>query len=106
MGLFMGAEGYNFIDWSRNMEVDPDSLDPELRTARFFAIASPALGLISLCAALIPVCGGVASVLGILVGFYSLKVEHSKSAIVGIALSILGMLISISYALFIYFFKK
>ncbi len=88
------------------MDVDPASLDPQLRTARFFAIASPALGLISLCAAIIPVCGGVASVLGIILGLSSLKTEHSRSAVVGVALSILGLLIAITYALFIYFFKK
>lgn len=88
------------------MEVDPDSLDPELRTAKFFAIASPALGLISLCAAIIPVCGGVTSLLGIVLGLSSLKTEHSKSAIAGVAISILGLLIAITYALFIYFFKK
>lgn len=88
------------------METDPSSLDPQLRNARFFAIASPALGLISLCAAIIPVCGGVASVLGIILGFVSLKTEHSRSAIAGVALSILGMLITITYAWFLYFFKK
>ena len=88
------------------METDPTSLDPELRTARFFAIASPALGLISLCAAIIPVCGGVSSVLGIILGMVSLKTEHSRSAIAGVALSVLGMLITITYALFLYFFKK
>ena len=88
------------------METDPASLDPQLRTARFFAIASPALGLISLCAAIIPICGGVAGLLGIILGLSSLKTEHSKSAIAGVALSLLGMLIAITYALFVYFFKK
>lgn len=87
------------------METDPASLDPELRNARFFAIASPALGLISLCIAIIPVCGGVASVLGIILGMISLKTEHSRSAVAGVALSVLGMLITITYTLFIYFFK-
>jgi hypothetical protein len=88
------------------MEVDPNSLDPQLRTARFFAIASPALGLISLCGAIIPVCGGVASLLGIILGFSSLKTEHSKSAVAGVAISILGMLITITYTMFLLFFKK
>jgi hypothetical protein len=88
------------------METDPASLDPELRTARFFAIASPALGLISLCAAIIPVCGGVTSVLGILLGMISLRTEHSRSAMAGVWISVLGMLITITYALFLYFFKK
>ncbi|HET9906634.1 MAG TPA: hypothetical protein VFQ23_08330 [Anaerolineales bacterium] len=88
------------------METDPNSLDPELRNARFFAIASPALGLLSLCVAIIPACGGVASVLGIILGLASLKTEHSRAAIAGVAISILGMLITITYALFLYFFKQ
>jgi hypothetical protein len=88
------------------METGPASLDPELRTARFFAIASPALGLISLCAAIIPVCGGVTSVLGILLGMISLRTEHSRSAMAGVVISVLGMLITVTYALFLYFFKK
>ncbi|MGZ9225852.1 MAG: hypothetical protein ACXW4M_09880 [Anaerolineales bacterium] len=88
------------------METDPSSLDPELRNAKLFAIASPALGLISLCVAIIPVCGGVASVLGIILGLASLKTEHSRSAVAGVAISILGMLITITYALFLYFFKQ
>jgi hypothetical protein len=88
------------------METDPASLDPELRNARFFAIASPALGLLSLCVAVIPVCGGVASLLGIILGMVSLKTEHSRSAVAGVAISILGMLITITYTLFLYFFKQ
>lgn len=88
------------------METDPNSLDPELRTAKFFAIASPALGLISLCSAIIPVCGGVASLLGIILGFASLKVEHSRSAVAGIAISVLGMMITITYTMFLLFFKR
>jgi hypothetical protein len=88
------------------METDPASLDPELRNARFFAIASPALGLLSLCVAIIPVCGGVASLLGIILGMVSLKTEHSRSAVAGVAISILGMLITITYTLFLYFLKQ
>ena len=41
------------------MEVDPNSLDPELRTAKFLALASAALGVMSLCLAIVPACGGV-----------------------------------------------
>ena len=87
------------------METDPTSLDPELRYARFFAIASPALGLLSLCMAIIPACGGVLSLLGIILGLASLKTEHSRSAMAGVAMSVLGMLITITYALFLYYFK-
>jgi len=88
------------------MEVDPNSLDPELRNARFFAIASPALGLLSLCIAIIPICGGIASVLGIILGAISWKTEQSRSAVVGVAMSSLGLLITITYAVFLTFFKK
>ncbi len=87
------------------METDPNSLDPELRTAKLSAIASAAFGVMSLCLAIIPACGGVTSVLGILLGYSSLRIEHSRTAIVGIALSSLGVLITIVYALFIYFFQ-
>lgn len=88
------------------METDPASLDPELRSARFFAIASPALGLMSLCVAVIPVCGGIVSVLGIILGLISLKTEHSRSAVAGVVISVLGMLITITYSLFLYFFNQ
>lgn len=88
------------------MEPDPASLDPELRSARFFAIASPALGLLSLCTAIIPACGAVISVLGIILGMISLKTEHTRSAVVGVALSILGLLITITYTLILYYFKR
>jgi hypothetical protein len=88
------------------MQVDPDSLDPQLRTARFNAIASAALGLISLCVSIIPVCGGVASILGVILGFSSLKTEQSKTAIAGVIISILGLVITVTYAAFLLFFKK
>jgi hypothetical protein len=88
------------------MEVDPNSLDPELRTARFLAIASPALGLMSLCLAIVPVCGGVASVLGIICGAISLRTENSKSALAGLIISVLGVVITLVYTLFLYFFQK
>jgi hypothetical protein len=88
------------------MESDPNSLDPELRNARFFAIASPALGLFSLCTAIIPACGGIMSVLGIILGYVSLRTEHSRSAVAGVSISILGLLITITYAIFLLFFKN
>jgi len=86
--------------------VDPDSLDPELRTARFLAIASPALGLMSLCLAIIPVCGGVASIVGVVLGLYSLRTERSNSALAGVIISGFGILVTVVYALFLNFFQK
>jgi hypothetical protein len=86
------------------METDPNSLDPELRTAKFTSITSASLGLMSLCLAIIPVCGGAVSLLGILLGYSSLRVEHTTTAVVGVVLSGLGLLIVIVYALFLYIF--
>ncbi len=91
--------------YNPSMETDPNSLDPELRTARLYAIASAALGVMSLCTAIIPACGGVTSVLGVLLGLSSLRTEHSRTAIIGIAISSLGVLITIVYALFVYFYQ-
>ena len=88
------------------MDVDPNSLDPELRTAKFLALASASLGVMSLCLAIVPVCGGAASVLGIVLGFYSLKTEHTQTALAGVIISGLGTLVTIVYALFLAFFQK
>jgi hypothetical protein len=88
------------------MEVDPASLDPEPRIAKFLALASASLGLMSLCLALIPICGGIASVLGVVCGLYSLKTEHSTTAIAGVVISSLGILITLVYAVFLFFFQK
>jgi hypothetical protein len=85
------------------METDPASLDPELRTAKLAAIASAAFGLISLCGGIIPLCGGIASGLGVVLGLMSLKAERSKTAMVGIGISVLGMLISIVYTFILMF---
>ena len=42
------------------MSIEPDysSLDPEEKTNRYLAMASVALGVISLCLGQIPMCGG------------------------------------------------
>ena len=88
------------------MEVDPNSLDPELRTARFLSLASASLGVMSLCLAIVPLCGGVASVLGVVFGLFSLKTENSKTALAGVVISALGILVTIVYSLFLYFFQK
>ena len=88
------------------MEVDPNSLDPELRTAKFLSLASASLGVMSLCLAIVPLCGGVASVLGIVFGLFSLKTENSRTALAGVIISILGIVVTIVYSLFLYFFQK
>lgn len=87
-------------------DVDPNNLDPELRTAKFLNLASASLGVMSLCLAIIPVCGGIASVLGIVFGLYSLKTEHNKTALAGVIISGFGLLVTVVYALFLSFFQK
>lgn len=87
-------------------DIDPNSLDPELRTAKILALASPALGVMSLCLALIPVCGGIASILGIVFGLYSLKTEQNKTALAGVIISGLGLLMTIVYTLFLTYLQK
>ena len=84
------------------METDPASLDPEPRQNRFLALLSISLGLISLCAAIIPICGGSASLLGLILGIASRKSESGKMANAGIAISALGLLIAVTYAAFVY----
>ena len=88
------------------MDVDPNSLDPELRTAKFLSLASASLGVMSLCLAIVPACGGAASILGVVLGLYSLRTEHSQTALAGVIISGLGVLITIVYALFLAFFQK
>jgi hypothetical protein len=88
------------------MEVDPTSLDPELRIAKFLSLASASLGLMSLCLAIIPVCGGVVSLLGIVFGLFSLKSENSKTALAGVIISALGLLVTIVYSMFLFFFQQ
>jgi hypothetical protein len=88
------------------MDVDPTNLDPELRTAKFLALASAALGVLSLCMAIVPVCGGTMSILGIALGLYSLRVENSGMAKAGVIISGLGILITVVYMLFVFFFRQ
>jgi hypothetical protein len=88
------------------MEVDPNSLDPELRTAKFLSLASASLGIMSLCLAIVPVCGGIASVLGIVCGVIAQRNDSGKTAVAGIIISVLGLVITLVYTLFLFFFQK
>lgn len=88
------------------MDIDPSSLDPEIRTAKQLAIASAALGIMSLCLAIIPACGGAASILGVICGTLSLRTEHSRTAYVGLILSIFGVVITIVYGAFLYIARR
>jgi hypothetical protein len=84
------------------METDPASLDPEERQNKFFALMSVALGLLSLCAAIVPYCGGGMSLLGIVLGLIGRKSENYRMAVVGVGISTLGLLIAITYAIFVF----
>lgn len=84
------------------METDPASLDPEERQNKFFALMSVALGLLSLCASIVPYCGGGLAILGIALGLFGRKSENYKMALAGIVLSTLGLMIAITYAIFVY----
>ena len=84
------------------METDPASLDPEERTNRFYALASAALGVLSLCGGLVPIFGTILGILGVVLGVLGRRSENKRSATVGIALSIIGLLTAIIYSVLLY----
>ncbi len=84
------------------MQTDPASLDPEERTNKFYALASAALGVLSLCSGLVPVLGTVLGILGIVLGVLGRKSENKRAATVGIGLSIIGLLTAIIYSMLVY----
>jgi hypothetical protein len=87
------------------MSTEPDynSLDPETQTGKYLALFSVALGLISFCAALIPICGSASSLFGLGLGLLGLRSESRRMALVGISVSVIGLLLSITYSLLLYF---
>lgn len=84
------------------MQTDPASLDPEERLNKFYAIASAALGVLSLCTGLIPILGIGLGVLGIIAGYFGRRSEYKKAAIVGIGLSIIGFLTAVIFSVLVY----
>lgn len=88
------------------MDVDPNSHDSELQSARLYALASVSLGVISLCAAIIPLCGGILGILGIMFGLISMRTEKSSNATAGVAVSGLGLLITVVYFIFLSYFRN
>ena len=88
------------------MEPDYLRLDPVERRNKLMAMLAALFGLISLCAGLIPACGFAASIVGGLCGIFGMKSENRKIAILGIILSVLGLLISIIYTVLLYINKK
>jgi len=88
------------------MNVDPASLDPELRFSRLYAIASAAIGVISLCMGVIPICGVSAGLAGVILGILSLRTENTKTAMAGIAISSVGVFAALIYVIGVVYFGK
>jgi hypothetical protein len=88
------------------MEPDYGKIDPEERTNKFLAALSLVLGVISLCAGLIPVCGAVISLAGIGLGLFGRRSESRTLAAFGIAISVLGLILSLVYAYLVYIQKR
>jgi hypothetical protein len=84
------------------METDPASLDPEERLNKFYAIASAALGVLSLCMGLVPLLGMLLGAAGIILGHFGRRSEYQKVAIVGIGLSIIGLLTAVIFSILVY----
>ena len=84
------------------MQTDPASLDPEERSNKFYALASAALGILSLCGGLVPIFGTSLGILGIVLGIFGRRSENKRSATVGIALSIIGLLTALIYSILLY----
>jgi hypothetical protein len=85
------------INKERTLDPDYDSLDPQERTNKYMAIISAALGFISLFAGLIPICGSLIGLVGIGAGYFGRKSEHRKMATIGIVLSSMGIITSLTY---------
>jgi len=88
------------------MEPDYGSLDPEERNNKFMAAGSLILGVLSLCAGLIPIFGAVISLAGIGLGIFGRRSESRKLATIGISICILGLILSVVYAVMKYLQKS
>jgi len=97
---------HNDFSYNLFVDVDPSTLDPEVKTAKYYALMSIGFGIISLCAAIIPLCGGTTSLFGIGFGLLSLRTEDSLTAKAGIVISGLGLLIAIIYSIILFFSKN
>jgi len=71
------------------------SSHPATFDKKWLAIASLGLGVINLCSWLYPLAGGLLVVAGIVLGFLGLKSSMKTLAIIGIALSLLGGILTI-----------
>ena len=73
----------------------PASTSAPVSDRRGFAIASLVLGILSLCGSGIFWCGGIISVVGIVLGALGMNSKGKGMAIAGIILSALGLIIAI-----------
>ena len=64
---------------------------------RGFAIASLVLGILSLCGSAIFYCGGLISVVGIVLGALGINSKGKGMAVAGIILSALGLILAIIF---------
>jgi hypothetical protein len=62
-----------------------------------FAIASLVLGILSLCGSVSLWCGGIISVIGIVLGALGMNSKSKSMAVAGIILSALGLLLAIIF---------
>jgi hypothetical protein len=77
--------------------------DPEERLHRFYALGSAALGVFSLCAAVIPALGCIMGMVGIFLGILGRKSDKKAMTGLGISLSIIGTLTAFIYSILVYF---
>jgi hypothetical protein len=75
------------------MEIPPPSQPQSDRSG--FAIASLIVGIINLCAWIIPLCGCPTAIIGIVLGILGLQSSKKTLAIVGLILCGLGLLATI-----------
>ena len=75
------------------------SSPPATLDKKWFAIASLVLGVINMCSWLYPLAGGLMAAVGIVLGFLGLKSSRKTLAIIGIALSVLGGILTIINAI-------
>ena len=89
-----------------SFEPDYNRLDPDDRYKHYLALGSVSLGVISLVAGLVPICGEITSLLGFILGLSARKSSYRKLAYTGIAISILGFMIAVTYQLIVFLMER
>ncbi len=84
------------------MQTDPASLDPEERLNKFYALFSAGLGILSLCAGLVPMAGTVLGLAGIIFGILGRRSESKRMATAGLIFSLVGLLTALIYSILLY----